>query len=246
MPNIAICDDDPRDLDTITEFLNDYAELHPDLDIFFDQYLSPCDLLENIRTKHYDIYLLDILMPSFGGIEVGQSIRKRDNSCAIIYLTNSPDFAVDSYDVKAQSYLLKPLDKDRLFAVLTDIMDEMDLDIRNHFAVRTKNGLEILPFGSLVSVEYYKHRLYCRLKDRGLLESITVRNSFDELSKPLLADNRFLKISASVIINMNYIRIVGSKSMTLWDGTKFSVTRTYKNARETYIDYMLKKGRIFL
>ena len=244
MLNIALCDDNFQDMKIISGYLNDYIKLHPDLDISLDKYLSSCDLLYTLQTKRYDIFLLDILMPSSNGIEVGKLIREKDSSCSILYLTSSPDYAVDSYGVKAQAYLLKPLDKDRFFTSLTETIDRWSLETRHHFMIRTKNGLEMYLFGDIMSVEYYKHRLYCRLKTEKLIESLTLRNSFDELSAPLLEDGRFLKISASVVINMNYVRIVGSKSMTLLDGTEFSVTRAYKDARRIYMDYMLKKGRI--
>lgn len=244
MLNIALCDDDLKDLNTISGYLNEYIKLHPDLDISLDKYLSSCDLLEALHTKQYDIYLLDILMPSSNGIEVGHVIREKDHCCAILYLTSSPDYAVDSYGVRAQTYLLKPLDRDHFFTSLTETIDRWDLETRHHFIVRTKDGLEVLLFRYIMSVEYYKHRLYCRLKDGRVLESLTLRSSFSELSAPLLKDERFLKISASVVINMNYIQSVGSKTMTLSDGTEFPVTRMYKDSRQIYIDYMLKKGRI--
>ena len=63
----------------------------------------------------FDIYLLDVIMPGQNGIELGLSIREFDQGGRIIYLTASSDFAVDSYRAKASDYLLKPLDKSRLF-----------------------------------------------------------------------------------------------------------------------------------
>lgn len=243
MINIAICDDNPKDLYTISEFLNDYLKLHPDLDFSICKYSSSRRLLDEIHTTSFDIYLLDILMPVSNGIEIGEIIRTKDSSCALLYLTSSPDFAVDSYRVKAQNYLLKPLDREQFFHVLSETIDQLVHENAQQFFIQTSQGLTAVPYHHLISVEYYKHRLFCSLKDDTSLESITLRDSFKKISEPLLEKGMFLKISASVIINMHYVRTVNHKSITMYNGTTFSITRSYHSAKQLYIDYMLKKGR---
>ena len=42
----------------------------------------------------------------------------RDNTGLLLYLTTSPDFALDSYRVDAFDYLLKPVDRDLFFQSL--------------------------------------------------------------------------------------------------------------------------------
>ena len=59
--------------------------------------------------EHYDIYLLDVVMPGLNGIELAKEIRSSDKAADIIFLTSSPEFAVESYTVKASNYLVKPV-----------------------------------------------------------------------------------------------------------------------------------------
>ena len=90
---------------------------------------SSAALLEHLRVRGtFDIYLLDVIMPGQNGIELGLSIREFDQGGRIIYLTASSDFAVDSYRAKASDYLLKPLDKSRLFQSLDNIIKSLELE----------------------------------------------------------------------------------------------------------------------
>ena len=57
----------------------------------------------------FHIILLDILMPLLNGMDTARELRQYDKTVKIIFLTSSPEFALESYDVKAYSYLLKPM-----------------------------------------------------------------------------------------------------------------------------------------
>ena len=109
MLHIAICDDEQEQLALSEKLLQEYHELHPELNLRVDTFSSGAALLEHLRTTgSFDIYLLDILMPGENGIELGLKIRKTDQCGRIFYLTTSPDYAIDSYLTKASQYLLKP------------------------------------------------------------------------------------------------------------------------------------------
>ena len=51
-------------------------------------------------------------------METAQKLRALDASCRIVFVTTSPDFAVDSYDVNAAFYLLKPVTMERVSKAL--------------------------------------------------------------------------------------------------------------------------------
>lgn len=66
----------------------------------------------------FDLYILDCIMPGMNGIELGAALRMRDDMGFLIYLTTSPDFALDSYRVDAFDYLLKPVRSELFFQSL--------------------------------------------------------------------------------------------------------------------------------
>lgn len=244
MLQIALCDNDIRELESVYALAKEYASDHPDLDISLRRFQSSYDLLESIEARgHYDIYLLDILMPHTNGIEAGQIIRRSNTSSVILYLTSSPDFALDSYSVKAQAYLLKPVRKEKLFEALDDAAERLMVERARHFLVRVKNSTEAIPYSRLIYVEYYKHRLICHLTNGRNVETNMFREPFEQIVKPLQSDSRFVKISSSFLVNMQYIRAVTPKSFVMNTPdkhTELTITRGYAHARQTYFDYMLE------
>ena len=65
-------------------------------------------------------------MPGENGIEIARNIRASGTDTEIIFLTSSPEYAVDSYEVKAQNYLLKPVTEEKFFASIDSILAELD------------------------------------------------------------------------------------------------------------------------
>lgn len=74
--------------------------------------------MDALRGVNYQLLLLDILMPGFTGIQAAREIRTFDSETKIIFLTSSPEFAVESYGVDAFYYLLKHIREGDLFPVL--------------------------------------------------------------------------------------------------------------------------------
>ena len=66
----------------------------------------------------FDLYILDCIMPGMNGIELGAALRMRDDMGFLIYLTTSPDFALDSYRVDAFDYLFKACQERAVFQSL--------------------------------------------------------------------------------------------------------------------------------
>lgn len=244
MLQIAICDDEISELEYTFEMLEDYRACHPELQISVRKFQNGSDLLETIDGKgRFDIYLLDILMPDINGIEIGSAIRRKDSATVLIYLTSSPDFAIESYQVEAQGYLLKPFEKKALFAALDKAAAYLDAEDTKRLVIqRPGGGANAIPYCKVLYVEYYQHRLIIHHTDGSKLESIFYREPFDRLVGPLLSDSRFVKISASHIVNMQHVCGVTSRQFELINGERLTLSRTYIGARQAYIEYLLERG----
>lgn len=59
-----------------------------------------------LKERQTDILLLDIHMPDLNGLELARTIK---NVPAIIFTTAYSEYALESYDVSATDYLLKPI-----------------------------------------------------------------------------------------------------------------------------------------
>jgi two-component SAPR family response regulator len=115
MIRIAVCDDDSEELKTISSCVSKYVK---ELDIPFkiSTFSEGQDLIENINSskESFDIIFLDIYMKFSNGIDIAKNIREFDEECKIIFITSSREHAVDSYDVRALYYILKPINEDKL------------------------------------------------------------------------------------------------------------------------------------
>ena len=156
MIQIAVCDDDTKELDETAALLEAYASQRPELGLSLRRFQSSYDLLDCCQYRSaFDIYLLDIIMPLTDGIELGQSIHNRSEDALIIYVTNSEDFAVKSYRVNAFDYLLKPLEKSQLFGCLDRAVSKIEKETFPAVPVKTQDGIFTLHMRNVMYVESY-------------------------------------------------------------------------------------------
>lgn len=234
---IAICDDDKQELLHISQLMDEYL-----LDGFTEgqsevrKFESSMNLLAQIESgKHFDIYLLDIIMPDINGIELATEIRNRDHVAKIIFLTSSSEFAVESYSVSAFHYLLKPLQKDQLFSVLKKARQDIHVNLQKYIVVKAQTGLSKVFLHNLMYVEVIRKTVYFHQKDGDTIKS---SSTISQAETALLIDNRFIKPHRSYIINLDYIQNLSQDGFTTTSGLFIPVSRNvFKSVKQAYINY---------
>ena len=101
MLRIAICDDTQSFLFETQEIARQWPRRPVGMSI--ELYTDADALIEAHKADPFDIILLDVVMPLLGGIDAAAEIRKQDKNVKIIFLSVTPEFAVDSYTVKADN-----------------------------------------------------------------------------------------------------------------------------------------------
>lgn len=91
--------------------------------------------------ERLDIIFLDIIMPLLNGMDAARELRQRDKSVKIIFLTSSPEFALESYEVKAQGYVLKPIAYDKLKELLDECAQSFAEEPKN-MVIKTVTGYQ--------------------------------------------------------------------------------------------------------
>lgn len=84
------------------------------------------DALEMIKSKRFDILLVDIKMEGISGLEVLRQVTENDPDVAVIMITayGSISTAIEAMKNGARDYLLKPFDPEELGVLIEKIMDE--------------------------------------------------------------------------------------------------------------------------
>lgn len=245
MLRIATIDDNPADLKEIRMCLSDYFQKRAGqtpIDYTITAYTSGPSFLNHFERGDYDLILLDIYMPRMTGMQVANEIRTVDDEAWIIFLTTSRDHALESYNVFASGYVLKPLleNKRQLEALLTRLLPEDAL------AAKT---LDVkLPGGECLSIPY-SHILYMdchgsrnavlHLDDRPLLKAAM---SYPELADVLLADERFLESYHRLILNMNAVTAMKEDTFLLKGDLSIPISRRKKKeVKQQYMQFLLSK-----
>lgn len=239
MLKIAICDDDMQELSRMSKLISRYHE-DKKVVLKYEAFSSAIELLEMMKKGTYDILLLDVLMPGINGIQAAHEIREFDNELKIIFLTSSPDFAVESYSVGAYYYLLKPGTAEKLFPIL----DKLLLDAQraeDALHIKSPSGIMRIPFNKLEFLEVISKKLFFHLTDGSVKE---MYGSLSNVETELLRRKEFVKTHRSYIVNMGCIQELGAKVLTVYTKQNVPISRLlYGQVREGYMEYLfVEKG----
>ena len=225
MLRIAICDDEAQYVQQIKNFLQEYLHVHPELSGQIHSFSLGRELLYQAEENGgFDLYLLDIIMPGLNGIQTGRQLRQLGDGGEIVYLTTSPDYAVDSYSVRAFFYLLKPLEKRRLFEVLDAAVKKLSDRRSKAVLIATREGPRRLLLDQILYVERVGRslRYFC---SGGAVDSMSLRLPFHAAVEPLLADPRFCQCGSSFAFNLQHVTGVSGQEVLLDSGGAAAIPR---------------------
>ena len=233
---LAICDDDKQELTRMLSLLVSYQKQHA-LSISIQTFSNSFELASAAAEERYDLYLLDIIMPGLTGMELAREIRSFDKAADIIFLTTSPEFAVESYTVKATNYLMKPVSEDKLFHALDDILDTKEQELGASIVVKSNIGVHKIQLSSLMYIEAQGRKVIYYLKNG---EELTCTDRFSDVCEQLLQQQAFIQTHRSILVNMNFIRMIGTVDMQLQNGTVLPLAqRRVSEIKKHYLAFQM-------
>lgn len=231
---IAICDDEMQFIDTVCTLLETWARQH-DIRLSLYRFTNGDDLIDAHRNECMDLIFLDVVMPLLDGIETAKELRYRDTSVPIIFLTFVKEFAVESYEVKAFQYLLKPLDKVKLQRVMDDFLKIFLLSERS-FTAQTADGFCKIPFSDICSLEAQNKHVLIYLTNGKTME---IRERFSSCQEILSENNGFCSCHRSYIVNLNHVEQFTKTTLITSSGVTIPISRNrYAAFKEAYFHYM--------
>ena len=232
---IAICDDDQTFRNEIEDFLTEYKRKHL-LCIDTFEFSTGRELLES--EESFDMVFLDYQMPGIDGLDTARKLRKRNNVCSIVFVTNYPDFVYDSFEVNPYRFFPKPVDKNKLN------------NLMNSFIAHQKSLAPIIVIndGERFVIES-KKILY--LKGDGKYCKIITRSHIYSSSKTLaqthalLPQHCFYRAHKSYVINLYCVKNYDDMYITLINGTRIDLARKktgeFKRIYSTFVhDYYVR------
>ncbi len=233
---IAVCDDEREETKRISSVIDRYNK-ERNARIEYSIFSSSIELASVAEREKFDIYILDIIMPVLNGIDLAKEIREFDKVSPIIFLTSSPEFAVESYSVKAADYLVKPIDKERLFCSLDDILDRTETEQEKFIIVRSDDGLRKIFFSNLIYAEVYERKIIYYLKNSEKVES---SGKFSSVCDTVLKNSEFILPHRSFLVNMNFISAIGSFGIKLQNGKVIPLAqRRISEIKNHYLSFQM-------
>lgn len=236
MIKIAFCDDDMEVLHQMNELLDRYR-VERNEDITYAAFQSPFELLTEIEKGiRPDILFLDVVMPGQNGMDVAKEIRQYDTNMKIIFLTSSPEFAVESYSVGAYFYQLKPIWEESFFRLMDAVLAECEKKKKNSLILRSKDGITRIDLQQLEYCEVLGRKLLFHLENGAVLESA---GSLDDLAGQLMQYSNFFRPHRSFLVNMEYIQNISSRSIKMVNDAVIPIPHgKCSEIKNTYMEYV--------
>ena len=244
MMKVALVDDDASALNETLGFLNRYCR-ERGRELVHTSFLSPVELMAEIeRGVEFDVLFLDILMPGQNGIETAEEVRSYDRSVKIIFLTSSAEFAVESYEVGAFFYQLKPLRWEGFVRVMDSVLESCRAERESGLILHCKDGITCLDPEQLEFCEVIHRTLLFHLSSGKVLEST---GSLEELSRRLESLGCFLRPHRSYLIHLGYVQSISYRAVTMASLTEIPIPRgKYNEIKDAFLAYAFRNGQVKL
>ncbi len=238
---IAIVDDLSVDAGKLREFICRWAReqgvsLVPAPAVFE----SGEALLAGFAPDAFDVVFLDIYMPGMSGMEAAKKIREQDDTCQLIFTTTSREFAVDSYDVAAAFYLVKPYSYEKLALALTRCGTEL-LEQNQCVMVPGAAGSQPLLLHQITHTEYCGRCVEVHLTS-GEKRSVPMRQT--DFAALLLNYPYFCDCTRGVLVNFEQVEELLAGRFLLKNGTAVPISRLkYREVREQFLAFTYAQMR---
>lgn len=224
MTCIAI-DDEPMALEVIALYCAD-CEL-VELKATFRE---PLNAMAWLNREKVDLIFLDINMPGISGMQLAQSLSPAP---MIIFTTAYSHYAVESYNLNAVDYLLKPIIFERFLTAIDRAAKagshQNKTDDNQETTIYLKSGPQIYPvkLGDILYLEKDGNYMTVHLKDKRILIRESMSGVFDLVP---VAD--FIRVHKSYVVAIRHITKIEAHRLAV-NGEHIPIGRSCRESVRT-------------
>ena len=215
---IAVIDDNSKDAEALRRMVELWSEksgtnavtgVFPSAESFMFAYAGDQD---------FDILLLDVEMTGEDGITLAGRLRRAGFSAEIIFVTSHFELAGEGYEVDALHWLVKPVSREKLEAVLTKAVER--LSAAPSYVVISSDGETLrIAEKDILYVDAFLHYLVLHTAQK----EYRIRENISDFAGRK-TDN-FFRIHRSVLVNLRHIVKITRTDVTLDSGDVLPVAR---------------------
>lgn len=215
-----IIDDEPLAVDLLASHASKIEGLE-----VIGMFNNPLEALKVLREKSVDILFLDIQMPEITGVEFKKIINP---DIKVIFTTAYSDYALESYDLNAVDYLLKPITFQRFLQAVEKVKSKstksVTEDKSDYFFVKTEYRHQKLFFSNILYLKGLSDYVAIQTKD-GKVLTLQKMKEFEQN----LPNSKFIRVHKSYIVALEHIEFIERNRIVI-RGEYIPISATYKDA----------------
>lgn len=228
MLHFAIVDDDIKSIKTIHRYI-DHFYRSSDTEYQITEFQDGDQLLANYQSL-FDIIFLDVEMERSSGIAVAQTIREKDQSTVIIFISQMAKYAVDGYTVNALDYIVKPVDYYSFELKLKKALNYLDLHQKNKIQIITDREYLWLSTDDIFYIEVFNHRLVYHTTTGDYSTSGSLGTVLSQLEK-----YNFRQCNRYCIVNLKHVTKLQKNDLFVGS----SILQISKRRRKEFVESLL-------
>lgn len=213
-------DDEPMALEVIERYCakSDLVDLKA-------VFREPVKAVEYLGGERIDLVFVDINMPDISGMQLVQTLSPRP---MIVFTTAYSHYAVESYNLNAIDYLLKPITFERFLTainkVITALPGRQSFIGKDDASVFVKSGPQTyqVRLREILWLEKDGNYINLHLKDRTILIRESMGDIFD-----LVPAAEFIRVHKSYVVAIKHIAMIETHQLTI-NGEKIPIGSTYR------------------
>ena len=229
---IAIVDDEKREQEIIAKYIGEWAEAKKELVEFFYFDSSEGFLFSWEDAKDFALLILDIEMGEISGLELAKKIRIEDKRIPIIFVTGYDEYMQYGYDVSALHYLIKPVNKEKLFQALNKLSEREETS--KSLILTSENEVKRIQINNILYIEADGHGSIMHTAD----EVIRLKESFGNVEKQMLPIDGAIKCHRAYLVNLRFVSAIQNSNLILDNGENLPISRSQmKNVQCEFLRY---------
>lgn len=235
--NCIIVDDEPLARRAIEILIEETGQLN--LTGIFNNATSAARFME---THKVDLVFLDIQMPKVNGMEFARSIQ---GNTLIIFTTAFTEYALESYEIDAIDYLVKPVESSRFRKAVSkalsyhallagDKSDSIETFDEDFIFIRSDRRYYKIELDNILFVEGLKDYVIIQCEDQRLITRMNLKNIQEDLPT-----SKFFRVSKSNIVNLKHIHSFDNNSVFI-QNHEITIGSNYRDA---FLERFMKKRK---
>ncbi len=197
---------------------------------------SGIELVRHIANhENFQIIFLEAEMRGLNGIEIAKEIKEYDDSCLLIFYSDTGQLAAESYQVDALYYYLFPAVRKELEHALNKAVMIRNQNDCRILKIKGKGGLYYILHRNIEYIESTGHRVTIHFRNGG---ELVTYGKLDLFERYFETDKRFIRIHKSCIINIEFVYRYSKTEVEMKQSLILPVSRNYMvSAVEQFNDY---------